>query len=110
MKRILLLTAAICASASAVADYKTELEKNRPDYYGYSYKVNSNGRIIENSVCSEYSGHDWKGCRRYAQWEFAVKCWERGYDLRHATGDVRRRIQKERDFFCDAKRRVTPLG
>ncbi|PSF10568.1 hypothetical protein C7H09_06390 [Marinobacter fuscus] len=110
MKRIICVTVVMWAWNNAIAEYRTELKNDAPDYYAYSYEVSSNGKIIEDSVCSEYSGPAWKGCRRYAQWEFSVKCWERGYDLRHTTGKVRQRIKKERDFFCDAKRRVTPLS
>lgn len=87
----------------------TELAKNPPEAYRFSYQTASNGRIVSSSVCKEYSGLDWKGCRRYAQWRFAVKCWQLGYDIKHQTGAVRRRMEKQKEFFCDAKRRVTPL-
>ncbi len=87
----------------------TELANNAPESYRFSYKTASNGRIVEKSVCEEYSGLDWKGCRRYAQWHFAVKCWNLGYDVKHKTGAVRQNMNKEKEFFCDAKRRITSL-
>lgn len=87
----------------------TELANNPPKEYRFSYQTGSNNRVIEKSVCKEYSGLDWKGCRRYAQWYFAVKCWNLGYDLKHMTGSVRQKMRKEQDFFCDAKRRVNAL-
>ncbi|WP_166260101.1 hypothetical protein [Marinobacter salicampi] len=87
----------------------TELENDPPEHYRFSYQTANNGRVVENSVCKEYSGLDWKGCRRYAQWHFAVKCWNLGYDIKHQNGAVRQKMLKEIDFFCDAKRRVTPM-
>jgi ABC-type dipeptide/oligopeptide/nickel transport system permease component len=87
----------------------TELANNPPEAYRFSYQTGSNNRVIEKSVCKEYSGLEWKGCRRYAQWHFAVKCWNLGYDLKHKSGSVRQKMMKKRDFFCDAKRRVTAL-
>lgn len=87
----------------------TELAKNPPEAYRFSYQTASNGRVVPSSVCKEYSGLDWKGCRRYAQWHFAVQCWQLGYDLKNTTGSVRRKMKNQQDFFCDAKRRVTPL-
>ena len=87
----------------------TELANNPPKAYGFSYQTASNGRIVENSVCKEYGGLDWKGCRRYAQWKFSVQCWNLGYDIKHSSGPSRQKIKQQLDFFCDAKRRVTPL-
>ena len=87
----------------------TELANNPPPAYGFSYQTANNGRIVEKSVCNQYSGLDWKGCRRYAQWHFAVKCWDLGYSIKHQGGAVRQKMKKEMDFFCDAKRRVTTL-
>lgn len=110
MKRT--ITALVLASAflaSHPVSAGTELAKNPPEAYRFSYQTASNGRILEKSVCKEYSGLDWKGCRRYAQWHFAVQCWDLGYDIKHTTGSVRQEMRKEKDFFCDAKRRVTPL-
>ncbi|WP_166263868.1 hypothetical protein [Marinobacter caseinilyticus] len=87
----------------------TKLADDPPEFYRFSYQTANNGRIVENSVCKKYSGLDWKGCRRYAQWHFAVQCWDLGYDIKHQTGSVRQKMKKEKEFFCDAKRRVTPL-
>ncbi|MCR9190451.1 MAG: hypothetical protein NXH96_16900 [Alteromonadaceae bacterium] len=110
MKRIVTgLVFATLTFCSASTNAGTELENNPPESYHFNYKIGNNGRIIEKTVCAQYSGLDWKGCRRYAQWRFAVNCWNLGYDLKHSTGSVRTRMMKEKEFFCDAKRRVTPL-
>lgn len=40
---------------------RTELAKNPPEAYRFSYQTASNGRVVPSSVCKEYSGLDWKG-------------------------------------------------
>lgn len=110
MKRtVTSLSIASLILVSLPSSAETELANDPPESYPFSYQTASNGRIVEKSVCKEYSGLDWKGCRRYAQWSFAVKCWNLGYELKHKTRSVRQKIRKERKFFCDAKRRVTAL-
>jgi len=104
--QIFLLVLAVC-SWSGLA--KSSGIRDAPEYYSYSYQ-SKNGRIIEKSVCREYSGLDWKECRRFAQYQFKEKCWELGYEMKHKNGNTLRRIKKERAFFCDAKGKVTPLG
>ncbi|MBB5322726.1 hypothetical protein [Marinobacter oulmenensis] len=51
----------------------TSFNDPEPKHYYFSYQTQQN-RIVESSVCSRYSGMDWKGCRRYANWVFAKKC------------------------------------
>lgn len=104
---LLALTLAIGADASN--RHEDRFEKMKPDYYKFDYKY-KNWRIIDNTVCDRYSGLEWKGCRRYANWFFSKKCWEYGYELRHKTGDVRRKLMKKKEMFCHAKRYITPLS
>ena len=82
---------------------------DQPKNYQFSYKIKNNEKIDESSVCHQYGGIEWKECRRYAQWVFSEKCWNLRYKIKHTTGDLRRQIRKEIEFYCDAKKVVTPL-
>lgn len=99
----------IAIAGSAATAHAERFDKMNPDYYKFDYRY-KNWRIIDSSVCDRYSGLDWKGCRRYANWFFAKKCWEYRYELRHKSGSVRQRLMKKKDMFCHAKQTITPLG
>ncbi len=108
MKRIIFAVVALALVAGATTAQAERFQKLKPDYYKFNYKY-KNWRIIDSSVCNQYTGLEWKGCRRYANWYFSKKCWEHGYELRHASGDVRQKIMKKRQMYCHAKQYITPL-
>jgi|SRR5690606_213148 len=109
MKRIIFAMATMVLAANVSVVQADSFEKLKPDYYKFNYKY-QNYRIIDKTVCDQYSGLDWKGCRRYANWFFSKKCWEYGYELRHTSGKVRQEIQKKQQMFCHAKQYITPLS
>lgn len=106
MKRILGVML-ILISFAGVAEARSKID-DAPEWYAFDYEIKNN-KIIEESVCDRYGGSDWKKCRRHAQHKFSKKCWDLGYELKHMTGKIKRQTMKEREFFCDAKSRVTPL-
>lgn len=68
-------------------------EKMKLEYYKFDYQY-KNWCIIENLVCDQYSGLDWKGCWRYVNWFFVKKCWEYWYEFRYKLGSVRQKFMK----------------
>ena len=108
MKRIALAAIALAIMAGPTTAHAERFQKLKPDYYKFNYKYKS-WRIIESSVCNQYTGLEWKGCRRYANWYFSKKCWDYGYELRHASGNARQQIMKKREMYCHAKQYITPI-
>lgn len=109
MKRMVFAVLVLAILGVGTTAHAERFEKMKPEYYKFDYRY-KNWRIIENSVCDQYSGLDWKGCRRYANWFFSKKCWEYRYELRHKSGSVRQKLMKQKEMFCHAKRTITPLG
>ena len=97
---------AIAVSAHVQAAPKWESEP--PEYYRFQYDVDGSGNVIARSVCTQYGGIERKNCRRYAQWTFAKKCWELGYQEKHSQGNLRQTIRRDMDIYCRASKSVRP--
>lgn len=110
MKRNLMLAACLLLTLPTAQVVTAGPSQDAPDYYRFTYDVDDRGRIVEDSVCVEYGGADWKKCRRYAQWFFNEKCWDRRLEMRRTSREAKERVEREMRFYCDAKSRVTPLG